>query len=308
MVLVTGTFLLPKPLDVFNDSKDFYIFTQIRLPHYGMAFLAGVGLALAGYFCQLLMNNPLAEPFILGVSGGAGVAVNLALFFGFPVFLGVVFLPQLYALIGAGLSALLVFSGLIRKKSETSSSLILIGLSLNFLSSAIISLLMYLSADNQLIRDMSFWFMGSYSKASLTQFTVSLVVIFLILAWVQFQRKTLFKLHIGLRRIEELGGDISKIRFVSVFVIVVLTSVVVAVCGPIGFVGLLVPYFARLLKIKGEHVFLICAFLGGLVTLTAELLTTLFFPEIGIPPGVVTAMLGIPVFIYLLLGNYKLNT
>lgn len=278
------------------------------MPHYGMAFLTGVGLALAGYFCQLLLNNPLAEPFILGVSGGAGVAVNLALFFGLPVLAGSVFLPTVYALLGASLSALLVFSGLISKKAHTSSSLILIGLSLNFLSSAVISLLMYLSGDNQLIRDMSFWFMGSYAKASVPQFYAALIVVLCVLLVVQFKRKSLYTLHIGLRRIEELGGNVRNIRFISVAVIIVLTSVIVSICGPIGFVGLLVPYFTRLLKVKGDLVFFVCAFLGGLVTLSAELISNYLFPQIGLPPGVVTAMLGIPVFIYLLIGNYKLNT
>lgn len=306
LLLCLGVVAVPTVLDLRDSAFDHSILWNIRMPKYGMAFLAGGCLALAGYLSQLLLNNPLADPFVLGVSGGAGVSVNLALYLGLPLVINGFFVPQLYAFIGCAVSSFLVFFVLFGKQTSL-TRLLLVGMLINFMSSAVISALMYLSSDTEMIRDMSFWFMGSYSKASKGVFLFSMVVSAVFLVLTQWNQKSIFKLHVGLSRMDELGIKVSRTRLLVVFLLVVFTVLIVSVCGPIGFVGLVIPHFVRQCRLPQTSLFPFCFLIGGLSTFGAELLSTALFPQIGLPPGVVTAVIGIPVFLYLLFNNYRFS-
>lgn len=281
------------------------IFLQLRLPKYGMAFLAGGILAIAGYLSQLLLNNPLADPYVLGISGGAGVSVNLALFLGLPMFLGTIFMPYFYALFGASIVAFLLFFKL-KKLISNMSGVLLIGLAINFFASACISMLVYLANDNSMIRDISFWFMGSYNKVSLMDLSVVASISFLLLILVQLKHKSIYKLHLGNRRMEELGMQTKNIIYMCVALVVILTTLVLASCGPIGFIGLLVPHLVRYFQFSAKWLFPICFLVGACFTLLAELLSSYLFRQ-SLPPGVITAMFGIPVFLYLLIKKYRFH-
>lgn len=296
-------FLVPTKI----RSEEISIFMQIRLPRFGMALLVGGTLAIAGYMSQLLLSNPLADPYVLGISGGASVGINGALFLGLPFFWNNIYLPYGYAFLGALVVSGIVFYGFKRSNGNT-LSLLLVGLAINFFASAFVSLLMYLSKDNHMIRDMSFWFMGSYSKASLNDFLIVLTVSLVSLFYVFSKSDAMYKLHLGVKRAQELGVNVSDIQNIMVFIVTILTVLVVSVCGPIGFVGLIVPHFVRQLHLSKQMIFPVCFLLGASLTLFAELLATYLFPEIGLPPGVVTSLLGIPVFVYLLKNNYRFQS
>lgn len=307
LLLCLGVTAVPTFLDLSDSGLGQAILWNIRMPKYGMSFLAGGCLALAGYLSQLLLNNPLADPFVLGVSGGAAVSVNLALYFGFPLVINGFFVPQLYAFVGCLISSFLVFFVLFTRETSV-TKLLLVGMLINFMSSAVISALMYLSSDAEMMRDMSFWFMGSYSKASRGVFLYSFLVSALFLMLTQSKQKSIFKLHIGLSRMDELGLEVHQTKILVVFILVVFTVLIVSVCGPIGFVGLVIPHFVRQCKLPQRYLFPVCFLIGGISTFGAELLSTAIFPQIGLPPGVVTAVIGIPVFLYLLFNNYRFSS
>ena len=115
----------------------------------------------------------------------------------------------------------------------------------------------------------------------------------------------ILRLHLGLSRLNELGFETTKIIKVLILLISMFTALVVAICGPIGFIGLLAPHLVRQLNFKPKDILLHCFLIGGIITLTAEVLSTLILPGIQLPPGIVTSILGIPVFIYLLVKNYN---
>ena len=301
-IFSASTFFIPSVLS--SEQMDIYV--QLRLPKYGIAFFAGACLSIAGYLSQLLLNNPLAEPYVLGVSGGAGVGVNLATFLGLPVFaLGGFFMPYLFAFIGSSLVAFLLFYKL-NKQVQNLTGILILGITINFFASACVSLMIYLSKDSNMIRDISFWFMGSYNKVSLVEFGVVALISLVLMVYVQTQHTALYKLHLGLRRVEELGVNTKRLYRMGVILIVLFSTLIVCACGPIGFVGLLVPHFVRSFKLESKYLFITCFLMGGVLTLGAELLSSLLFPQ-SLPPGVITAMLGIPVFLYLLRNNYRFH-
>jgi iron complex transport system permease protein len=299
--LLASTFFIPTAVD-FSDLS---IYSQLRLPKYGIAFLAGGSLAIAGYLSQLLLNNPLADPYILGISGGAGISINLATFIGLPMFFCGFFMPYIYASFGALLVALLLFVKL-KNYAQNISSILLFGLAINFFSSACVSLFIFLAKDSNTIRDISFWFMGSYNKVSLQDFAFVSLFVTLILVYLQTQSTKLFQLHLGLRRIQELGISTNKLFVSAIAVIVLLSALIVTSCGPIGFVGLIIPHLIRAFKFPSKLLFPITFLVGGSLTLLAELLSSAFFRQ-SLPPGVVTAMLGIPIFLYLLSNKYRFH-
>jgi iron complex transport system permease protein len=270
-----------------------------------MAFLAGGALAVAGYISQLLLNNPLADPYVLGVSGGAGVTVNLALFLGLPMFSLGFFMPYFYAFIGAAGVAFLLFYQL-KNKTSNLTSILLLGLAINFFASACVSLMIFLSKDSLMIRDISFWFMGSYSKVSFIDFLFVSIAILVLMVFTQLNYAKLHQLHLGIRRIQELGIDTHKIFSMGVLLLVLFTTLVVTACGPIGFVGLLVPHYVRTLDLQPKILFPACFLMGGVLTLGSELISSALFSQ-SLPPGVVTAMFGVPVFLYLLTKKYRFH-
>jgi iron complex transport system permease protein len=299
--LLASTFFIPTILS-FNQID---LFIHLRLPKFGIAFLAGGALALAGYLSQLLLHNPLAEPYILGISGGASITVNLATFMGLPLFIGTIFMPYVYALVGTTLVAFLLFYKL-KSLNGNYSSLLLIGLVINFFASACISLMMYLSKDSDMIRDMSFWFMGSYNKVSLSELSFVFIVTSLVLLFTQANHSKLHLLHLGMQRIQELGIDTNRSFKIGVAIIIILTTLIVSTCGPIGFVGLIVPHFVRNFNFSAKMLFPLCFLMGGALTLGAEVLSSAIIPQ-SLPPGVFTAMFGIPVFLYLLTKKYRFH-
>lgn len=303
VILTIATFTVPTIIKL----EDLNIFIRIRLPKYGMALLAGGGLAVAGYLSQLLLSNPLADPYVLGISGGASVGINLAFFLGLPFFAGGVYLPYGYALVGAVLVSLIVFYRFKQSNGNT-LSLLLIGLAINFFASALVSLLMFLSEDSNMVRDMSFWFMGSYSRASLNDFLIVSAISIIMLVIVFSKSEVIYKLHLGVKRASELGLKVQGIQNMMVVLITIFTVLIVSICGPIGFVGLIIPHFVRELHVSKAYILPVAFLMGGGLTLAAELAATFVFPSIGLPPGVVTSLLGIPVFVYLLKNNYQFQS
>lgn len=269
------------------------ILTELRLPRLLAAFAVGGLLAVAGALFQVLLRNPLADPYILGISGGAAVAALLVMLLG----LSGLWL-HLGALTGALGSVLLVFGLAHAGGRWTPDRLLLTGVVLAALWGALISLLLALAGDHQL-RGMLFWLMGDLAQGSAWHWPLLILVAGLLLLF-PFARE-LNLLARGALTAGALGVSVVHLRWLIYFIASILTAVAVTTAGSIGFVGLIVPHILRL-GIGSDHRRLLpaSALLGGSLLMLADTLARSLIAPQQLPVGVLTALLGAPVFLYLL--------
>lgn len=269
------------------------IVDQLRLPRTLSAFAVGGMLALAGALMQVLLRNPLGDPYVLGVSGGASTAVLAGMLLGIPAF----WLSPV-AFIGALASTLIVFT-LARSRTDPGSTrLLLTGIIMAAGWSAIISLTLSLSPAVQL-PGMLFWLMGDLSDALNPAPLLAVLAVGLVASlWLAPQLNVALY---GLQQASLLGVNPLRLRMQLFFLASLLTAAAVAVAGAIGFVGLITPHLVRLLGATDQRQLLPLAVLfgGSLLTLADTAARTLIAP-IQLPVGVLTAVIGVPVFLLLL--------
>ena len=276
-----------------DDSLVSSVVLELRLPRTVVGFMVGAMLALAGALMQVLLRNPLAEPYVLGVSGGASAAVLIAMLSG---------LSGLWisgsAFFGAMISMLLVF-GLAHGKGDWSPArLLLTGVVIAAGWGALISLILSITQGTQL-RGMLFWLMGDLSYAQYTHWALIVLVVCLLVS--MMISRNLNILARGELQAATLGVSPKKIRYLIYFLSSLLAATAVTLAGNVGFVGLIVPHAIRLMVGSDHRVLLPAAFLlgGCLVMLADGLARTIFAPQ-QLPVGVLTAIIGIPVFLILL--------
>lgn len=268
---------------------------QIRLPRILAVMIVGASLAIAGAIMQALFQNPLAEPGLLGVSSGAGVCVILLIV----LHLGATYwLISSAAILGAlSITLLLMFFTQIRKISN--SQLLLIGVALGVMASALMTWLVYFSSAIDL-RQLMYWLMGSFSGIDWRQQALfwGLVPIIIILIW---QADILNYLSLGSFSAKQLGISVTQWRNRLILAVGLLIGLSVALAGAISFVGLIVPHLLRLWGVTHYKVLIpACALTGGGLLLLADLLSRLMLNGAEVPIGVITATIGAPLFIWLL--------
>lgn len=282
------------------DSAVGEIIWRLRMPRALSAWLVGALLALSGCLMQVLLRNPLADPYILGVSGGAACASLLGMAAG----IGAAFLPAL-ALGGALFSILLVF-GLARGKGPWSGTrLLLTGVVTASGWAAIISLVLALGPDNSL-RGMLFWLIGDLAHARSGTGTV--VVLAMVFALAMLFSRSLNVLAMGETTARLLGEETNRLLWLIYLLASILTATAVSIAGSIGFVGLIVPHLTRMV-VGSDHRSLLPAatlFGGCFLVISDTLARTVLAPR-QLPVGVVTAILGVPLFL-LLLNRAKLRS
>lgn len=269
------------------------IFWELRLPRTATAFVTGALLGIAGALMQVLLRNPLADPYILGVSGGASVGALLAILAGAGTLL-----LQSFAFGGALFSTLLVFSLAHGQGSWDTTRLLLTGVVLAAGWGAIISLLLAISPGIQ-VRGMLFWLMGDLSAAH-TPLAGSFVLV--VVATLAFMLSTSLNLLAGGElRATGLGVETGKLRVIIYVLASLATATAVTQAGNIGFVGLIAPHMLRLAGAR-DHRTLIpgVILLGGTLLLVADGLSRLVIEPRQLPVGVLTALLGVPLFLFLL--------
>lgn len=293
------------PLGVLRDpggsSVASVIFWQIRVPRVVAAVLAGSGLAIAGAAFQALFRNPLATPFTLGVASGAAFGVALATRLGLAVaFLGIA-TDSLAALAGA-LAAVSVVWLLTRVRPATSSMVLLLaGVAMSFFFSSLILLLQYtasLGDSYQIVR----WLMGGLAGVGTREVFHLLPFVAIGIAVLAWRARELDLLSIGADLAASRGVDVGHQRTVIFLATSVMVGGVVAACGPIGFVGMMSPHICRLL-LGAEHRHLLpasCLF-GGVFLAACDTVARLVLAPAELPVGVITAFLGGPFFLWLLL-------
>lgn len=272
---------------------------QLRLPRLLAAMAVGASLAASGAVLQVLLGNPLAEPGVLGISGGASLALVILLFV-LP-FAPTPILMMIAAMAGALLFTL-VLVGLSRRKRVSTARLLLIGVALGILSGAAVTWAFYFSDDLNL-RLLMYWLMGSVAGVSWQQL-VLLLFILPVLLWLCLQGQKLDLLMLGEHQAKQLGLDVEASRWRLILVVSLLVGSSVALAGVIGFIGLVVPHLIRLaLGTENRYLLPLSAICGALLLALADTLARVMLPAAELPVGVVITSLGAPVFIWMLMRS-----
>ena len=269
------------------------IVNELRAPRVFAAFACGGLLALAGTLLQVLLRNPLADPYILGISGGAAVGALSALSFGMAA-LSI----NIGALLGAVAAIALVFSLGWRRRGVGPERMLLTGVVLSAGFAAIISLFLVLAPAAQL-HGMLFWLMGDLSRVVSAHLVLTVLAIAAVVS--VLLGHALDILALGETKAATLGLSAKPIQITIFFLAAIATTAVVVTAGPIGFVGLLVPHAIRLLGITRHRALLLFSIVaGGTFLVWADLLARSLAAPLQLPVGAVTAILGVPLLLLLL--------
>ena len=276
-----------------GSSVDYAVVIQLRLPRAATAFVVGGMLGLAGVLMQILLRNPLADPYVLGVSGGAAVAALLAILLGWHT-VGI----SGAAAVGALASMFLVFV-LSRGRGDWSTTrLLLTGVVLAAGWGAVVSFILAVSPDAH-VRGMLFWLMGDIRESFPGWIRLGILMTSLLIAF--GIARSLNLLSLGELRAESLGVNTTLLRVGLFFMAGLLTASAVTLAGAIGFVGLVVPHMVRLWGGSDHRLVLPgSVLLGGVLLVLAETAARTIMAPNQLPVGVITAFIGVPVFLYLL--------
>lgn len=273
---------------------------QLRVPRTLLAAVVGAGLALAGAAMQTLVRNPLADPFLLGVSSGAGVGAAAVITSGLFTGAGVWALSG-GALAGAAIAAGLVFAVAMAQGGLTPLRLVLTGTVLGSAFAALSSYLVYRSSDPAAAQSVLFWLLGSLAGADWTRIGLPLAVVVTAAIVLVAASGWLDALHMGADTAASVGVPVTQLRIGLYALLAVLVGVLVAVSGGIGFVGLVVPHAVRLVVGPRHRILLpACALGGALFLVVADAATRVLVRPSEIPVGVLTGLIGAPVFLFLL--------
>jgi iron complex transport system permease protein len=284
------------------NDQNLIIYRELRIPRTFMAIFAGMGLSIAGLLMQTLFNNPLAGPSVLGITSGASLCVAITMMTGISFFtsdIGIVFI----ALIGALIFSLIILFFSMFVKSQI--SLLLIGMMLGSFTSALIQVLQVSSQANQ-IKAFTLWGFGSMQQVNFNQipliFGVFIAGVFALI----FLIKPLNLLVIGEKPTQLLGIQMKSFRMLIIVVTSIFAGLITAFCGPISFIGLAVPNMVKLLYKTQNHLQLIIgsALVGACTLLFCDLLILWIEPYFVLPLNAVTALIGAPVVVWIILKKF----
>lgn len=294
---ITGHQIIPVTWEESTRS----IIWNIRLPRIFTAWIVGAGLTLCGIVMQALTKNPLADPFVLGISHGASAGAVSVIMYGYLSFLGY-YATMCGAFIGA-LLAMLLALGIARMKNVlTATNLILAGIAVSALFGALTNLMIYThQSGSDKVKTAQYWLMGSLSGSNWIRLAYASFAFVICCLFILLMHRSLDTLMLGDETATTLGVNTARIKRGIIIVATALTGVIVSISGVIGFVGLTVPHMTRSV-VGSKHSRLIPAsvLLGGTFMVLADLLSrTLIRPE-ELPIGVVSAFFGAPFFLYLI--------
>lgn len=294
---------LPVSADGLGQAE--LIVGQIRLPRTLLGIATGGVLALAGVAMQGLFRNPLADPGLIGVSSGAALGAAIAIVFGASIGgLPEAFGPYLLSAcaFAGGLSVTALVYRLGRHNGQTSvATMLLAGIALTALAGALIGLFTYL-ADDATLRTLTFWNLGSLNGASYPRLWPLLLITLLVACWLPRRVNALNALLLGESEARHLGFNVERLKLELILCTALGVGAAVAAAGMIGFIGLVVPHLLRLIVGPDHRVLLPASMFGGaILLLLADLIARLALAPAELPIGIVTALIGAPFFLYLLI-------
>ena len=290
------------PSDIFGAdpaSLDSRLFFRFRLPRTLTAFAAGAALALGGCVFQAVFRNALASPFTLGISGGASFGAALATQFGLGVAAFGSAAIQGSAFAGAMLSVLLVCGMSKLRRTDSASALLLSGIASGFLFSSLIMLFQYIGNPDSTLA-LLHWMMGGIAVSGMRDFITMLIPVCIGAAAVFVKIRELDMLLLGRELAASRGLNVRATRMILFSGVSLMVGTVVAVCGPVGFVGLMVPHICRAVT-GAKHGFLIpsSALAGGILLVVCDAVSRTVISPAELPLGIITALIGTPFFISL---------
>lgn len=299
VILLSSLFLAPKVINPFQlDTTTRNILFFIRLPRIMVAFLMGMALGASGAVLQGILRNPLADPYILGISSGASLSAAVSILSGFYIF-GKFTIP-LVAFFGASFVSIVVgFFGW-KRGGLWPERLLLAGVGLSFLFHAVLMLLISISPGERMGRTL-FWIFGDLSVADWS--LIPYGFLFIISGFVIFfsRAKALNALILGDELAHSLGFSVHRERLILFMSISLMTAASVSLGGTIGFIGLLVPHMMRFFVGADSRILVPASAIGGGTLLCiADLIGKSVMPPMEIPSGIITAIIGSPYFLYLL--------
>lgn len=285
-----------------NNDPVSIIVSELRLPRVLLGILIGSALGVSGAALQGVLRNPLADPGVIGVSAsaalGAVIAIHLGVQLVWPLFI------PIFAMGGALLATLILLAVSVRESSVL--MLILVGIGISSLAMAGVSLVMNLAESPMSVRDMIMWMLGSLENRTTTDLFLALP--FILFGWIMMINvgQGLNALSVGEDTAQSMGVNLSMLKFRVVIGSAISVGAAVSVCGSIGFVGLVVPHMVRRLITKEPGDILIpSALMGGLLLTLADMLTRLPMPGATLQLGVVTSLIGAPIFLYIIYKTRK---
>jgi iron complex transport system permease protein len=274
---------------------------QLRLHRVLMGIFAGMGLAVAGSAMQGILKNPLASPFTLGIASAATFGASLA------IILGAGFVGGQYLIVGNAfvftmLASLTVY-GLAKYKGITPETMILAGIAIMYLFSALTSFLQYVGESEE-VHEVVFWMMGSLGRSSWDK--VAIIALVTVVCTLMAFSWDINALGAGDETAKSLGVNVEFVRVLCMMLASLITASIICFTGTIGFIGLVAPHITRMV-VGGDHRFLLPAsgLVGALILLSADTVARTILAPVILPVGIMTAFLGVPFFIYLFLRRRK---
>lgn len=294
------------------SHRDQVILMNIRLPRLAMGMLVGAALAVSGALMQGLFRNPLADPGIVGVGAGAGLGAVTAIVLGGVLPAGLaavvgVHLVPFAAFLGGWAATLLLYRIATHGGQTQVATLLLAGIALGALAGALTGILVYLADDTQL-RNLTFWGMGSIAGASWAKIGLGLPLILPVLVFAPLLARALNALALGEAQAGHIGIEVQRVKRLAILGVAAAAGASVAIAGGIGFVGIVVPHLLRLAT-GPDHRWLLpnAALLGGTLLVLADMVARTLVAPAELPIGIVTAAIGAPIFLWILLQRRGLG-
>ncbi|WP_338912980.1 iron ABC transporter permease [Clostridium perfringens] len=287
-------------LDEILNSTLFDIIWGVRMPRVLLGAFAGMALAMVGVIMQATIQNPLGDPYILGLSSGASLGATFSILIGFSGVLSSFGAP-LGAFLGALMASIFVYFLARIGGRITPFKMILAGMVISSICSSLTSLIIFLSKDNEGIRTVNFWMMGSLAGAEWSNIVLPIAILVIPLIYFFTQYRNLNLMVLGDETSITLGLNIEKHRKIYMILSSLITGVIVSVCGTIGFVGIMIPHIVRLI-FGTDHKTLLpfSALVGAIFLIWADVIARCAITNMELPIGIITSVIGAPFLLWLM--------
>ncbi|MCL4386516.1 MAG: iron chelate uptake ABC transporter family permease subunit [Actinobacteria bacterium] len=286
------------------SPQDIKVIFDIRLPRIFMAIIVGIALSGSGVIFQGIFRNPMADPYIIGVSAGAAFGATIGILFTGNIKIVNISATSFFAFLGAVGTTFLIYN-ISRIKGKISTlTLLLSGVALSSLLTSIISFMMIFRTHD--LAKVYFWIMGGLSNSSWNNFLIIMPVIIIILISSFFFMRDLNVMSLGDERANQLGVQTEKIKQILLILASIMAAAAVSVSGIIGFIGLITPHIMRMIVGPDHKILYPTAVIsGGIVLLISDTLARIILTPMEIPVGIITSIIGVPFFIYLLIRSKR---